>query len=189
MLDEARGRLPRLRFEAADANHWTPDADVDLVYANATYQWIPGHLEQLGRVLEALRPGAILAVQMPDNLAEPTHRLMRTVAESGPWAKRLAGAPRNPLAPPRVYHEALAPLASRFDIWRTTYNHVLADAEAIVEFVSGTGLRPFLDPLSEAEREDFLARYTAAIAEAYPPLSDGKVLLRFPRLFMVAQRR
>jgi len=188
MLAEARKRLPQLRFETADANVWTPDADVDLVFANATYQWIPGHLDQLGRVLAALRPGAVLAVQMPDNLAEPTHALMRAVAQAGPWAERLKDAARAPLAPAGVYYDALAPLTTRFDIWRTAYDHPLANAAAIVEFVRSTGLRPYLDPLSEPERQDFLARYTAEIAKAYPPRADGKVLLAFPRLFIVAVR-
>ncbi|HZC17359.1 MAG TPA: trans-aconitate 2-methyltransferase [Caulobacteraceae bacterium] len=188
MLDEARKRLPRLRFERADANVWTPDADVGLVYANAAYQWIPRHLEQLPRVLRALRPGAVLAVQMPDNLTEPTHRLMREVAGAEPWAERLKDAARDPLPPPRAYYEALKPHAARLDIWHTIYNHRLADAAAIVEFVRGTGLRPFIDPLPDNERQAFLAAYTAKIAAAYPPLTDGSVLLRFPRLFLLAQR-
>lgn len=188
MLEAARKRLPGLLFDMADANRWIPEPAVDLVFANATYQWIPGHVGQLGRVLAALRPGAVLAVQMPDNLAEPTHRLMKEVAELGPWAERLVGAARDPLPSAQVYHEALAPLAARVDIWRTTYNHVLADASAIVEFVSATGLRPFVAPLSEPERRDFLARYTDEIAKAYPPMIGGKVMLRFPRLFIVARR-
>jgi trans-aconitate 2-methyltransferase len=188
MLADARKRLPSLRFEAADANAWVPEADIELVFANATYQWIPDHLTQLPKVLKALRPGAALAVQMPDNLAEPTHALMKAVAETGAWAERLAGAARNPLPPASAYYQALQPFAAELDIWRTTYNHVLADADAIVEFVSGTGLRPFLDPLTEAERAEFRALYTAAIAAAYPPMTDGRVLLAFPRLFIVAQR-
>jgi trans-aconitate 2-methyltransferase len=80
----------------------------------------------------------------------------------------------------------LRPLAARVDIWRTTYHHVLPGAAAIVEFVRSTGLRPFLDPLSEAERKEFIALYTAAIAAAYPSLQDGNVLLAFPRLFLLA---
>ena len=188
MLEAARARLPALRFETADAANWLPAADVDLVYANATYQWVPGHFEQLPRVLAALKPGAVLAVQMPDNVTEPTHVLMQAVAEAGPWSDRLAGAKRISLPPARAYYDALKPFAARVDIWRTTYHHVLADAAAIVEFVSSTGLRPFLDPLSELDRAAFRADYTGRIADAYPPMSDGKVMLAFPRLFIVARR-
>lgn len=188
MLEEARRRLPGVRFESADASFWVPGADVDLVFANAVYQWIPDHLEQLTRVLAALGAGATLAVQMPDNLQEPSHRLMGEVALSGPWSARLAAAARRPLPPARAYYDGLRPFAARIDIWRTTYHHVLPGAAAIVEFVRSTGLRPFIDPLAETERADFMTAYTAKIAAAYPPLADGRVLLAFPRLFLVAQR-
>ncbi|HVW92370.1 MAG TPA: trans-aconitate 2-methyltransferase [Devosia sp.] len=188
MLAEARQRLPKLRFETADAASWVPEGDVDLVFANAIYQWVPGHLEQLPKVLAALRPGAVLAVQMPDNLGEPSHQMMRETAAEGPWAARLRDAARSPLPPVRRYYDALKPFASRLDIWHIDYNHALADAAAIVDWVKGTGLRPFVDPLSPEEREAFLGAYLERIAAGYPPLSDGKVLLRFPRLFIVAQR-
>jgi trans-aconitate 2-methyltransferase len=135
-----------------------------------------------------LPPGGVLAVQMPDNMAEPSHRLMREIAASGPWAARLKDAARAPLPPVKTYYDALKPFASRLDIWHTAYNHALADAAAIVEWVKGTGLRPFIDPLPEAERQQYLATYLDAVAAAYPRTVDGKVLLRFPRLFIVAQR-
>jgi trans-aconitate 2-methyltransferase len=188
MLAEARKRLPKARFDVADATSWVPEASTDLVFANAIYQWLPDHLTQLPRVLGALGKGGVLAVQMPDNLAEPTHELMRAVAADPRWAARLAAAARGALPPPRVYYDALKPVARRIDIWHTIYNHVLDDATAVVEWVKGTGLRPFLEPLDEQEREAYLSRYSTEVARAYPPASDGKVLLRFPRLFIVAQR-
>lgn len=188
MLEEARKRLPQATFALGDAATWTPEPGIDLVFANAIYQWVPNHLDVLPKVLEALETGACLAVQMPDNLAEPTHRLMREVAADGPWADKLRGAARLPLPAPHVFYDALKPFAQRIDIWHTIYNHVLADASAIVEWVKSTGLRPFLDPLTPDERTAFLADYTARIARAYPPTIDNKVLLRFPRLFIVAVR-
>ena len=88
--------------------------------------------------------------------------------------------------PARVFFDALWPSTSRLDIWHTVYNHVLDGPDAIVDWVSGTGLRPFIDPLPPDERENFLSRYRGRIAEAYPRTAGGKVLLRFPRLFIVA---
>ena len=188
MLEEARRRLPAMRFELADAAQWTPDPEVELVFANATFHWIPHHLEQLTRIFFALSSGATLAVQMPDNTEEPTHRLMREVALAKQWSAPLTGAVRDPLPIARVYYEALRPAAHRLDVWRTTYQHVLPDAAAIVDFVRATGLRRFLDPLQESERAEFLALYTDRVAAAYPPLAGGNVMLAFPRLFIIAER-
>jgi trans-aconitate 2-methyltransferase len=188
MLEQARQALPNTPFVHADAIDWRPEPDTDLVFANAIYQWIPDHLALLARTLAALKSGSVLAVQMPDNVREPTHRLMQEVAARGPWAERLASAARAPLPPVGAYYDALRPSASTIDIWHTVYNHVLEGPDAIVDWVRGTGLRPFLDPLAADERREYLRQYTARIGEAYPARSDGRVLLRFPRLFMVAVR-
>ncbi|MDR0479843.1 MAG: methyltransferase domain-containing protein, partial [Burkholderiaceae bacterium] len=80
MLADARKRLPRVRFELADIAQWQPGAQPNLIYANAALQWVPGHETLLPRLLDALAPGGVLAIQMPDNLGEPTHRLMSELA-------------------------------------------------------------------------------------------------------------
>ncbi len=84
MLDSARKRLPALRFALADAATWVPERAPDLIFANAVLQWLPDHRTLLPRLFGLLAPGGVLAVQMPDNLAEPSHRLMREVAGDGP---------------------------------------------------------------------------------------------------------
>ncbi|CAN5218554.1 trans-aconitate 2-methyltransferase [soil metagenome] len=189
MLAAARKRLPQLRFVEADAAVWAPDAPVDLLFANATFQWVPGHVDVLARLLGGLAHGAALAVQMPDNLTEPSHALMRAVALDGPWAAKFASPiAREPIATPAAYYDRLKPVSARVDVWHTLYQHPLADADAIVELVRGTGLRPFLDRLDGAELPKFLTRYRERLAEAYPPLANGQVLYRFPRLFIVAVR-
>lgn len=188
MIEEARRRLPKAHFSLADAEHWTPDEPVDVIFANAVFQWLPEHPLVLRRLFGLLAPGGVLAVQMPDNLHEPSHVLMSETAASMPFSARIANAARRPLPPVASYYDLLAPQASRLDIWHTLYNHPLADAAAIVEWLRATGLKPFIDPLEDQERETFLAAYMGKIASAYPPAQDGKVLLRFPRLFIVAQR-
>jgi len=188
MLRQARERLPGHTFIEANIAHWAPPEKTDVLFANAIFQWVPGHLKQLQRLLGALSPGGVLAVQMPDNLDEPAHVLMREVAQLEPWRKTLAETARvrDSLPKPGGYYDTLRPLCSRLEIWHTIYNHVLDDAAAVVEWVKGTGLRPFLDPLEPPERKLYLAEYTARIAASYLPQADGKVLLRFPRIFMVA---
>jgi trans-aconitate 2-methyltransferase len=190
MLRQAHERLPGHSFIEANITHWAPPENADVLFANAIFQWVPGHLKQLQRLLGALAPGGVLAVQMPDNLDEPVHVQMREVAHLEPWRKRLAekARVRDGLPKPGVYYDALSPLCRRLDIWHTIYNHVLDDAAAIVEWMKGTGLRPFLDLLEPLERKQYLAEYTARIAASYLPQADGKVLLRFPRLFIVAVR-
>ncbi len=188
MLAAARLRLPEATFELGDIAGWTPPEQTDVVFANAVFQWVPDHLAHLARILGALRPGATLAIQVPDNLDEPSHRLMRTVAELPAFAADLSFVKRAPIHPVRTYFEALQPLARTVDVWHTAYNHVLDGAGAIVEWVRGTGLGPYLEPLDPARRELFLAEYRARIADAYPAMRDGRVILRFPRLFIVATK-
>lgn len=77
-------------------------------------------------------------------------------------------------------------MSARVDIWHTIYNHPMADATAIVEWVKGSGLRPYLDRAGPNHRDGFLAAYLERIEAAYPKLSTGGVLFRFPRLFIVA---
>ncbi len=190
MLRQARERLPGRTFTEANVAHWVPPENTDVLFANAIFQWVPGHLRQLQRLLGALTPGGVLAVQMPDNLDEPAHVLMREVALLEPWRTTLAETARlrDTLPKPGVYYDALGPLCSRLEIWHTIYNHVLDDAAAIVEWVKGSGLRPFVDLLDPPERKAYLAEYTARISASYLPQADGKVLLRFPRIFIVAVR-
>lgn len=186
MLASARKRLPDCRFVEADIATWRPAQPADLVFANAVLQWVPDHLGVVERLLAETRH---LAFQVPDNLGEPSHVAMRETASDGPWRNKFA-APiaREAIPTPETYYDRLKPVSRRLDIWRTTYHHVLPDAGAIVEWVRGTGLRPFLDRLEGTERADFEAAYTARIAAAYPPLADGRVMLRFPRLFVIASR-
>ena len=190
MIEAARKRLPDIAFEVADIPEWRPKAPLDVILANAVLQWIPHHETLLPALIAKLKPAGTLAVQMPDNLEEPSHRLMGEVASQGPWAAKLKGAAtaRTERHLADWYFRLLRRHASHVDIWRTTYFHPLAGARAIVEWLKGTGLRPFLDPLDEGEGEAFLARYEEALAKAYPAEADGTVLLPFPRLFLVAAR-
>jgi trans-aconitate 2-methyltransferase len=183
MIAAARKRLPQLRFAVAGIEAWDDSGPFDVILANAVLQWVPDHAGLLPALVSRLASGGGLAVQMPDNLDGPAHRLMREIAADGPWAGELApaSAARTPIEEASWYYGV--------DVWRTTYYHPMRDGAAgIVEWFKGSGLRPFLEPLDRASRAAYLERYTAAVARAYPAPADGSVLLPFPRLFMTAIR-
>ena len=190
MLAQARERLPQCTFVEADLSTWSPVKGTDVLFANAVFQWVPDHPAVLRRLMEALPSGGVLAVQMPDNTDQPALALMREVASRGPWAKSSSvnHAARDELPRPAAYYDLLKPVATRLDIWHTIYNHVMGGPEAIVEWFKGSALRPFLSALDPAMGEEFLAAYLAEIKQHYRPRHDGKVLLPFPRVFIVAVR-
>ena len=189
MLDAARKRLPALNFELSDIATWAPPEPVDLAYANASLQWIPDHERLIPQLASALAPGGVLAIQMPDNLDQPSHVLMRETAADPRFAQHMGDAAklRARILPAEAYYDLLGRQAD-VDVWRTTYYHRMDDAAAIVQWLSATGLRPFVDALPPPLQPEYIAEYQRRIALAYPARADGRRLLAFPRLFIVARR-
>lgn len=189
MLRDARQRLPNIAFELADIGNWNPSQSYDVILANASLQWVPDHASLYPRLVSLLNPGGVLAVQTPDNLEEPAHRLAREIAASAQWVDRIGGVKHPDRHPAAYYFELLRPHCAEVDVWRTTYHHPLAGGHgAVVEWFKGSALRPYLQNLDEAGQQAFLDAYLQAISQAYPALDDGTVLLPFPRLFIVATR-
>lgn len=190
MLVQARERLPDCRFAQADIRYWQAEQPQQVIYANASLQWLGDHQALLPHLVSQLDIGGSLAIQMPDNLDEPSHRLMREVAAGERWQAHISpqAADRKRLLTTEQYYDLLSDTGCEVDIWRTTYYHVMSDAQAIITWLRATGLRPFLASLDDSQQQAFLAEYHQALIPAYPTRSNGKVLLAFPRLFMVAMK-
>lgn len=189
MLESARGRLPEVAFQLADIGDWIPEQRYDVILANASLQWLDRHEVLYPHLLHQLDAGGSLAIQTPDNLDEPAHRLARAVAANGPWAGQAGEVSLPARHSAQRYYQILKAHSRKVDLWRTTYYHVLAGgAPAIVEWFKGSALRPYLAKLDEVQKQGFLDQYLMAISDAYPAQADGSVLLPFPRLFMVATR-
>lgn len=192
MIETARKALPNLEFAVADLHTYTPEGPVDLLFSNAVFQWInfEDRIPIIRRLVQSLKPGGVFAFQVPDNYTEQSHEAMRAVAENGPWSETLEPLKPSlgPFQTPFELYNALKPLCSSVDVWHTYYQHPLGRHQEIVEWVKGTGLRPFIDPLGPEQKEGFLAAYLEKLKELYPLCDDGSVLLRYPRLFLVAVR-
>lgn len=172
------------QFVEADIRNWQPEQALDLIFANASLQWLPDHYELFPHLVSLLNPQGVLAVQMPDNWLEPTHVLMREVA----WEQNYPDRGREPLAGVHAYYDILSEAGCEVDIWRTTYYHQMPSHQAIIDWVTATGLRPWLQDLTESEQQLFLTRYHQMLEEQYPLQENGQILLAFPRLFIVARR-
>ena len=184
MIKAAREERPDRTWVTSDISEWASNEGepFDVVFANAALHWIENHEWLFPKLLQHVRSGGVFATQMPMDLNAAPHRLMRELAPADAKVKQR----RSHAA--AFYYDALAPHAERVDIWETIYQHVLPNAEAIVEWYKGTGLRPFLEAFqTDAERSEYIAKYRARIQAEFPPQPDGNVLFPFRRMFVVAK--
>ena len=189
MLRDARSSGVDARFIEGDITTWRPDAPYDLVFSNAVLQWIGDHENLLPRLFSFVRPGGVLAFQVPRNYDELCQVLVREATSDPRWSEQLRSVRDwwNGLAPEH-YYDLLAPGATVIDAWETRYFHVLEGEDAVFRWMMGTSLRPFAAALESPAREEFLEHYRRLLAAAYRPRSDGKTIHRFLRLFVVAHK-
>lgn len=190
MIERARRDVPGIGFEVADLRDWVASGDdvVDVLVSNATLQWIPGHLELLPALASRVRPGGVLAFQVPGNFGEPSHVLRDELAAEEPYAPHTAGVAVPHAHDAATYLRALADLGCDVDAWETTYLHVLDarhDPDPVFTWISGTGARPTLQALPDDLRPAFEAELKRRLRAAYPATADG-VVMPFRRVFVVA---
>jgi len=187
MLAKAAAAAPDVVWQQADLAGWSPPGQADVIYSNAALHWLPDHPQMLVRLVRALRPGGTLAVQMPRNFQAPSHTLIAEAALAGPWRKTLQPLLRPaPVAEPAFYFDLLSPHTSTLDMWETEYLHILEGDDPVKEWTKGSWLSPLLDALQEPERSQFERRYADLVGVAYPRRPDGRTLLPFRRLFLIA---
>jgi trans-aconitate 2-methyltransferase len=185
----AEAGRPKLRFEHMDARDWKPAGPVDVITSNAMLQWVPDHESLLVKWLDYLADGGWLAFQVPGNHDEPNHRLLRELARTDRWRNQLSAvALTRQSANPADYLDLLGGLGCTVEAWETTYLHVLPGEDPVLRWFSGTGLRPVISTLADAEREEFLTQFGALLRQAYPKTSHGTVF-RFRRVFVVARKQ
>ena len=191
MLVKARAETTdsRVSFAKGDLRQFKPGLPPSILYSNAAYQWVTGHIELFPGLLKLLPSGGQMAIQMPRNHEAPSHALMKQAAQAGPWwdkLKAVQGLP--PVAEPAKYYDVLKPLCAQLDIWETIYQQPLTGKDPVAQYTAGSGLRPYLQLLDEKQAKDFYDTYAKLLAQAYPTRSDGITLFPFRRLFIVARR-
>lgn len=160
-----------LAFGLADIGTWAEPEGFDLVIANASLQWVPGHFAVLGRWTESLRPGGQMAVQVPANADHPSHLCAVEIADTEPFRSLLpASAVTDPVAgnvlAPEEYASLLFELGyAAHHVRLQVYGPVLDSTAGIVEWVKGTTLTRFQRVLPADLYTEFLERYRRRLIE------------------------
>ena len=184
MLAKARGYG---RLIQADVTTWSPDKAPALIFSNAALHWLPDHAHLMPHLARFLKPGGVLAVQMPRQYFAPSHRFLRDIAAALFPDRFDTGTFDAPVQTAATYWEMLSPLGE-VQAWETDYIQHLAptpDMHPVRAFTQSTAMRPFVEKLNEAEQMAFVSSYDKALASAYRVLPDGSALMPFRRIFFV----
>ncbi|MCK0177286.1 trans-aconitate 2-methyltransferase [Mycolicibacterium sp. F2034L] len=174
----------------ADVRDWVPQLDTDVVVSNATLQWVPEHAELLTRWAAALPPGSWLAFQVPGNFEAPSHEAVRRLTDRDAWREMLHDIPfrvGKVIETPAGYAELLTDAGCTVDAWETTYIHELSGEHPVLDWISGTALRPVKSRLTDQQWHEFRAELIPLLDDAYPARPDGRTFFPFRRVFVVAQ--
>jgi trans-aconitate 2-methyltransferase len=190
MLAQAQREIADCNWVQAELAGWRAPVPADLIFSNAALHWVARHDALFPRLISQLGSGGLLAVQMPNNFAAPSHTLIADTVTGGPWRSRLEPLLRPaPVHAPSYYYELLEPLVPQVSVWETDYLQALRGPDPVKEWVKGTWLKPLLDALSGADRAAFEADYAQRLRAAYPPLASGVTLFPFKRMFLIARNR
>ncbi|WP_207762427.1 methyltransferase domain-containing protein [Niveispirillum lacus] len=188
MLAKAAAVPSRIDWQQADIGDWCPSEPVDLIFSNAALHWLPDHTTLFRRLVGFGAPGGLLAVQMPDNFAAPSHLLLKELTQREPWRDSLSGAlDHSAVLAAADYWRILRPYCQTVDIWYGDYLQVLEGDDPVLDWVSATALLPVIAHLPPTQAADFTQSYRLALRKAYPKEKEGSTLFPFRRIFILAR--
>lgn len=189
MIRKARESYPDMDFRLCDI---TSELDrlerYDVIFSNACLQWVPNHETLIPRLFDRLNLNGTLAVQMPMNGAETLFQIIDGVVSEPKWGFSSMRIEPNGTLTPEAYFDLLSSCTDRFDIWETVYYHSMPSVEAMMEWVKGTRLRPYLNVLDKDQAGHFEQEIAARAAKAYELRPSGKIIFKFRRFFFTATK-
>ena len=189
MLEKARELYPDIEFINLDANGDLHELNgrFDIVFSNACIQWLPNHKELLPKLMTLLNSNGVLVIQIPMQRDHLVHMIINELVNTTKWSKKLTPRQYNNLTT-EEYFDVISDISNDFEIWETSYCHRMPNYESIIEWYKGTGLRPYLEQLTESDAADFVNDVFVKLKQRYKMQKNGEILFRFPRLFFIAKK-
>ena len=190
MLEKARSASNEIRWVLRSATEDLSQLGLfDVVFSNAAFQWIPDHKALLNNLFRIVKPGGVLAVQIPRFEEMKVRSVIKTVSYASKWKEYFQNFDDGLFYyKTEFYYDVLSALSHDVSLWVTEYFHVMPDHGGIIDWIKSTSLRPFLNHLPEDRHEAYLADLLSLLRETYELRPDGRVLFPFRRLFFVASR-
>lgn len=165
---------------ADDDSYW------DLVFSNAALQWANRHEILFPKLIGKLNRDGQFAVQMPVQNENLLNQLILEMVQEEPYEGSLNGWKReSPILSIDEYTQILFDGGlSDLQIVQKVYPIIADSPAALVDFVSSTTLVPYMDRLSESERQLFLTEFKSRIHKvfkSFPAIYAFKRLLLYGR--------
>ncbi len=187
MIKKAAKAFPNIRFQLCDAALEIDKLNsYDVIFSNACMQWIPNHKQFIPKLMDKLNTGGVLAVQIPMNSQEPLLKIMDNVVKEPKWNFSLSNIETNETLLPEEYFDILSNCSSSFDIWETVYYHNMPTIQAMIEWIKGTRLRPYLNALDSSKASELEQEIFSQATRVYSPQQNGEIIFRFRRFFFTA---
>lgn len=175
-----------VRFRRGDLTDL--EGEWDVLFANASLQWLPDHQHLLPALVGHLRPGGTLAFQVPANFGHPSHTVADEVGRRfglEPLARTIDAL--DPAAYAEVLHAAGI---AEPDVVLRVYGHAMARTDEVVDWVSGTLLTSFEARLAPEAFAAFRAEYRSTLLERLgDPEGARPYYYAFPRILASGTRR
>ena len=189
MIEKAATTYPNLEFKLMGVDEICHDnANYDIIFSNACLQWVPNHREILPLLFDRLNENGVMAVQIPINTQEPLFKIIKETVNEEKWFFLSSLNEQNITLNGDEYFDIFSSLTDNFDIWETVYYHNMPSINAMVEWVKGTRLLPYIQALNKADAQSLINEITESAAKVYKKQENGEIIFRFRRLFFTAVR-
>jgi trans-aconitate 2-methyltransferase len=155
----------------------------DLVFSNAAIQWVENHQQLVPNIIKLVKRGGQFAIQLPSNHTHYSHLAIKEVAGMEPFKTALKAWTRTvPVLSIEEYSSILFKCdVSAITVFEKIYPHVLKDSDAMVDWVSGTALVPYIERLPKELLESFMSEYKKKVHAKFP---EEPVFYPFKRTFI-----
>ncbi|OUL63631.1 methyltransferase domain-containing protein [Flavobacterium sp. AJR] len=158
----------------------------DLVFANASIQWVDNHEELFPKIISLLNPDGQLAIQMPCQNENLLNQIVIELVQEEPYKSALNNWKRlSPVLTMDDYAQILFENGGTdMVIYQKVYPMIAKSHDELYEFILGSTLVPYFERLEGAVKEQFIKEFKKRIEKRF---SKTPSLYAFKRILLYAK--